>query len=78
MRMKKLLTFLTLLTLFFTTAGAETYSFTPSKVADISFTGASATKTLNGVDWTIAQTSKNTDAYWGYSQNYIQFGYQHS
>ena len=72
--MKKLLTFLTLLTLFFTTAGAETYSFTPSKVADISFTGASATKTLNGVDWTIAQTSKNTDAYWGYSQNYIQFG----
>ena len=74
MRMKKLLTFLTLLTLFFTTAWADTYSFTPTKAADVSFTGASATKSLNGVDWTIAQTSKNTDAYWGYSSNYIQFG----
>ena len=72
--MKKLLTFLTLLTLFFTTAWADTYSFTPTKAADVSFTGASATKSLNGVDWTIAQTSKNTDAYWGYSTNYIQFG----
>ena len=63
MRMKKLLTFLTLLTLFFTTAGAETVIYVPTSSTSGTLTGAPSgvTVTTNNGTYTDGKGLGNTN-----------------